>query len=188
MKRILMALMLLASLGASAQSADKLYEEGKALYDAKNYKEAFPKLSKAAEKGHKKAQYRLGRLYDKGNGVQENDSLAFLWYMKSAKQDYAKAQYQVGKCYKNGEGVKKDRKIAVEWFTKAAKQGNADGQLALGKAYMKGKGIEADAAKAKTWLKRAVNNPKDGKEILEELKKEAAAGDDDAKRILEIVG
>lgn len=188
MKKILMALMLLTSLGASAQSADKLYEEGKALYDAKKYTEAFPKLSKAADKGHKKAQYRLGRCYDKGHGAQENDSLAFLWYMKSAKQEYAKAQYQVGKCYKNGEGVQKDRKKAVEWFNKAAKQGNADAQLALGKAYLKGKGVEADTGKAKTWLKRAVNNPKDGKEILEELKKEAASGDEDAKRILEIVG
>lgn len=188
MRKLLTALLLMVSIGAGAQSADKLYEEGKKLYDAKNYAEAFPKLKAAAEKGHKKAQYRMGRCYDKGNGVEENDKLGFEWYMKSAQQGFAKAQYQVGKCYKNGEGVKKDRQAAFTWFEKAAKQDNADAELALGKAYLKGKGVAADEKKAKTWLKRAVTHEKDGKQILEELRQEAAAGDADAKVILKLVG
>ena len=66
MKTFLLALMLLVGLGANAQSADKLYEEGKKLYDQELYKEAVPKLQAAADKGHRKAQYRLGRCYDKG--------------------------------------------------------------------------------------------------------------------------
>ena len=180
--------MLIVSMGAGAQSADKLYEQGKKLYDEKNYTEAFPKLKTAAEKGHKKAQYRLGRCYDKGNGVKEDEKTAFTWYMKSAQQGFAKAQYQVGKSYKNGEGVEKDRKKAVEWFTKAAKQDNAEAELALGKAYLKGKGIGADKAKARTWIKRAVSNEKGGKELLDELRKEKAEGDEDAKEILALIG
>jgi hypothetical protein len=173
---------------ASAQSADKLYQEGKKLYDEKNYAAAFPKLKAAAEKGHKTAQYRLGRCYDKGRGTQENDQLAFQWYEKSANQGFAKAQYQLGDCYRDGDGVKKDRKKAVELFKKAAAQGNADAELALGKAYLKGKGIEADQAQAKKWLARAVKNEKGGKEILAELRQEAADGDEDAKRILTLIG
>ena len=130
----LMTLLLMCLIGitASAQSAEKLYNDGKELYDAKRYEAAFPKLKAAAEKGHKKAQYRLGRCYDKGNGVEESNTLAFEWYLKSAEQGYAKAQYQVGKSYKNGEGVDKDIFKAVEYFTKAAKQDNGDAQLALG--------------------------------------------------------
>ena len=69
---------------ASAQSAEKLYQQGKALYDAKKYVEAVPKLQAAAEKGHKKAQYRLGYCYDKGRGVKEDDKKAFSWYSKRA--------------------------------------------------------------------------------------------------------
>ena len=46
-------LMTVVSMSAFAQSADKLYDEGKKLYDAKKYAEAFPKLKPAAEKGHK---------------------------------------------------------------------------------------------------------------------------------------
>ncbi|MBO4720894.1 MAG: sel1 repeat family protein [Prevotella sp.] len=172
----------------SAQSADKLYSEGKALYDAKNYKAAVPKLKAAAEKGHKKAQYRLGRCYDKGHGVTQNDAQAFQWYSKSAAQEYAKAQYAVGKCYKDGKGVEKDRTKAVSWFSKAAKQDNADGQFALGKSYLKGKGIAADEKKAKSWITKAVNNPKGGADILAKIRKDVADGDEDAKRILKLIG
>ena len=70
-------LALLLCLTAGAQSAEKLYTEGKALYDAKNYTKAIEKLKVAAEKGHKKAQYRLGFCYDKGKGVKEDDAKAF---------------------------------------------------------------------------------------------------------------
>lgn len=188
MRKLLFLLLTAFSLNSSAQSADKLYEEGKQLYDKENYTAAFPKLKAAAEKGHKKAQYRLGRCYDKGRGTTENDKLAFEWYEKSAKQGYAKAQYQVGDCYKDGDGVAKDRKKAVEWFKKAAAQENAEAEFALGKAYLKGKGIAADKAQAKKWITRAVNNEKGGKEILEELRKEAADGDEDAKAILTLIG
>ena len=189
MKKLLFfMLMTLMSLTASAQSADKLYEEGKKLYDAKNYTEAFPKLKAAAEKGHKKAQYRLGRCYDKGRGTTENDQLAFQWYQKSADQGYAKAQYELGKCYKDGDGVAKDKKKAFELFKKAAAQENADAEFALGKCYIKGKGVAADKAQAKKWLKRAVSNEKGGKEILADLRKEATEGDEDAKAILSLIG
>lgn len=189
MRRPLITLLLTAlCLTAAAQSAEKLYQEGKQLYDAENYTAAFPKLKAAAEKGHKKAQYRLGRCYDKGRGTKEDDKQAVAWYEKSAKQDYAKAVYQLGKCYKDGEGVEKDKKRAFQLFLQAAKQENADGQYAVGKAYFKGKGVAADKAQAKKWLLRAVRNEKGGKEILQDLRTEAGEGDEDAKAMLALIG
>lgn len=182
-----MILLLAISTAASAQSAERLYNEGKSLYDRERYAEAVPKLNASAEKGHKKAQYRLGRCYDKGLGVKEDDQAAFSWYMKAAAQGHAKAQYQVGKCYKSGEGVAKDRVKAFQYFTLAAKQDNGKAQLALGKCYLKGKGVAADKAKAAAWFKKAVKDEQDGKEILLELRQEAAAGDEDAKTILQMV-
>lgn len=176
------------SMAAMSQSSDKLYAEGKKLYDAKNYVAAFPKLKAAAEKGHKKAQYRLGRCYDKGNGTAENDQLAVQWYEKSASQGYAKAQYQLGKCYKDGEGVPKDKAKAFELFMKAAKQENADGEYAVGKAYFKGKGVAADKTQARKWLLRAVKNEKGGDEVLADLRKDAADGEEDAKAMLALIG
>ena len=143
--------MLTLSIGASAQSADKLYDEGKKLYDQEQYKEAVPKLQAAADKGHKKAQYRLGRCYDKGYGVKENDQKAFELYQKSAKQDYAKAMFQLGKCY------------------------------------MKGKGVTANQEEARKWIKRAISDEKHGDEILKDLRKAKADGEE-ATRILTLIG
>jgi len=135
----------------SAQSADKLYEEGKKLYDAEQYDKAVPKLQAAADKGHKKAQYRLGRCYDKGYGVKEDNKKAFEFYQKSAKQEYAKAMYHLGRCY------------------------------------LKGKGVAANEDEARKWLKRAVNNEKHGDDILKDLRKTKADGEE-AARILTILG
>ncbi len=115
------AMMLLGNMTLSAQNADKLYEEGKALYDAKKYELAFQKLMPAAEKGHKKAQYRIGRCFDKGNGVEESNKKAFAWYQKSAEQGYAKAQLQLGRCYMKGKGTTADQNKAKTWLKRAIK-------------------------------------------------------------------
>jgi len=186
-KSLALLFALIVCFAANAQNAEKLYRSGKDLYDAKKYAEAVPKLKAAAEKGHKKAQYRLGRCYDKGHGVTESDAIAFQWYSKSAAQDYAKAQYQLGKSYKNGEGTAKDIKKAFSYFYKSAQQDYAKAQYALGKCYMKGKGVVADQKKATYWLKKSVKNIKNGSEILAKIKQEAAAGDEDAKKILTLI-
>jgi len=187
MKHLLTLLSFFICMTAGAQNADKLYKEGKALYDAEKYTEALPLLRAAAEKGHKKAQYRIGRCYDKGYGVEEDNTLAFQWYAKSAAQDYHKAQYHLGRCYYKGKGTAKDRDKAVVWFRKAAAQDNADAQLALGKCYLKGNGVPADKKKATAWVKKAVKNPDGGDEVLEELRRDAADGDEDAKALLALL-
>ena len=178
---------ILLSTSAIAQGTESLYRQGKSLYDAKNYKQAFPKLKAAAEKGHKKAQYRVGLCYDKGRGVAEDDAQAVAWYQKSAAQDYAKAQYQLGKCYKNGEGIAKDEKKAADLFMKAARQENADGMYQLAKCYLTGTGVAKDEAKARSWVRKAVKDEEDGDEIRADIQKDAANGKTTAKRLLEMI-
>ena len=75
-KLFLLSFLMLFSMTMSAQSAEKLYEEGKKLFDAEKYEQAVPMLQAAADKGHKKAQYRLGRCYDKGYSVKEDKKKA----------------------------------------------------------------------------------------------------------------
>ncbi|MDO4738553.1 MAG: tetratricopeptide repeat protein [Bacteroidales bacterium] len=189
MKQVLFTLiMMLCTTLTWAQNAEKLYNEGKSLYDAKKYEAAIEKLRPAAEKGHKKAQYRLGRCYDKGNGVEEDHQMAFYWYSKGAEQNHAKSLYQLGKCHYKGKGTPVNYTKAVQYYTKAANQGNANGRFGLGKCYMKGKGVKADLEKAKSLFQKAVKDEKDGPEILQELKEEASFGDDDAKAILKMIG
>ena len=49
--------------------------------------------TKAANQGYAKAQYYLGKAYDKGEGVAKNDSEAMKWYQKTVKNNYPQAAY-----------------------------------------------------------------------------------------------
>ena len=118
-KLITIILALVLSVAAGAQNAKTLYEEGKAFYDAEQYDKAVPKLRAAADKGHRKAQYRLGMCYKEGYSVQKDRKKAVELFMKSAKQDYAKAQFQLAKAYLKGKGVPADQAKAKTWLKKA---------------------------------------------------------------------
>ena len=119
---ILLFVSLFVAIVCMAQSADKLYEEGKRLYDEKKYEQAFPLLQKAAAKGLKKAQYRLARCYDKGNGVEEDNKQAFVWYEKAAQQFHAKSEYQLARYYLKGKGgITPDRDKATKYLKRAVK-------------------------------------------------------------------
>lgn len=188
-KRISTTLLcLLIALFAAAQSTEKLYREGKALYDQKQYEKAVAKLKPAADKGHDKAQYRLARCYEKGQGVEEDEAKAYALYLKSAQQGNDKAQYRLGRCYKKGNGTQKSYQKAALWFGKSAQQDNADAQYALAKCYLKGQGVNVDSNKAKSLLKKATSDAKHGKEILAEIREDANAGDETAKTMLTLLG
>jgi len=109
----------LLSITAMAQSADRLYEQGKDLYDREKYKEALAKLQPAADKGHKKAQYRLGRMYQKGRGVPKDHAKAVSYYEKAAAQGHTKSIYRLGMCYFEAKGVPEDKAKAKQLILKA---------------------------------------------------------------------
>ena len=131
MVRLLFILMMALApmMAASAQDAKEIYKQAKALYDAKNYEQAVPLLRTAAEKGNKKAQYRLGRCYEKGKGVQKDLNMAFSLYTKGAAQNHAKSQYALGRCYLRGKGVQADKALAKKWFIKAFKNPKGGSEL-----------------------------------------------------------
>ena len=63
MKRFFLAAVdVVTCLVAGAQNADKLYKDGKKLYEAKNYTAAFPKLKAAAEKGTQEGAVSIGTM------------------------------------------------------------------------------------------------------------------------------
>ena len=152
MKKLLTILIALTvALTVGAQNADKLYKEAKALLDAKNYTEAVPKLQQAADKGHKKAQYRLGKCYKEGWGVEKDRKKATQYYALSARQGYAKAQYQLGKAYLKGKGVPADEQQAKSWLTKAVKD-DKHGKEILDKMRAEAASGDADAKKMLTLI------------------------------------
>jgi TIR domain-containing protein/Sel1 repeat-containing protein len=97
-------------------------------YKDENYDQVVQWYRKAAEQGHAGAQYSLGRMYDLGWGVAEDNHQAVQWYRKAAEQGHAGAQYNLGMMYDRGWGMAKDAIQAVQWYRKAAKQGYAMAQ------------------------------------------------------------
>ena len=77
-----------------------------------------------AEKGYAKAQYNLGVMHDKGQGVLQDYKEAFRWYKLAAEQGYATAQYNLGNMYDKGQGVLQDNSIAHMWYNIGAANGN----------------------------------------------------------------
>jgi TPR repeat protein len=71
-------------------------------------------------------------MYDKGEGVPEDDAEAVKWYRLAGEQGNASAQTNLGFMYDKGYGVPKDDAEAVRWYRLAAEQGYASAQFNLG--------------------------------------------------------
>jgi TPR repeat protein len=98
--------------------ADKAYIRG-------NYDKAVADIQFLANGGEPRAQYDLGLMYDKGQGVPQSDSEARRWYERAAEQGEPRAQYNLGLMYLNGQGVAPDLPKAYSWISLSASQGNA---------------------------------------------------------------
>ena len=75
---------------------------------------------KTADEGNAIAQYNLGLMYAKGEGVDQNDAEALKWFRLAAEQGSAVAQYNLGIMYRDGRGIPQDYVQAYVWFSLAA--------------------------------------------------------------------
>ncbi len=104
-----------------------------------NLDEAVKWYRKAADQGYAPAQFNLGWMYDRGEGVPQDYAEAVKWYRKAADQGLSIAQFYLGTMYDKGEGVPQDYAEAVRWYRKAADQDVQDAQFNLGAMYENGK-------------------------------------------------
>ena len=65
------------------------------------------------------AQYNLGAMYSKGEGIPQDYAEALKWYRLAAAQGHAKAQYNLGAMYGKGRGIPQDYIQALKWLTLA---------------------------------------------------------------------
>jgi TPR repeat protein len=75
---------------------------------------AYQLYSKAIEKGHRDAIYRLGIAYHYGRGVYMDTTEAIDCYIKPAELVNNESQYMLGKLYQAGELVGKDTLKTLE--------------------------------------------------------------------------
>src|SRR5215510_5509426 len=112
-------------------------------------------LKKRAAQGEVEAQFTLGVLYSKGEGVPQDEAEALKWFRLAATQGHARAQLNLGLLYATGEGVPQDEAEALRWFHLAAAQGEAGAQFNLGVLYYTGEGVPQDDVQAYKWFQLA---------------------------------
>jgi len=88
-RRIIVAATLLIAFMATAR-AD--FQDGFAAADRGDYATALREWRPLAEQGDASAQYNLGLMYDKGQGVPQDYVQAHLWYNLAAAQGTEKAR------------------------------------------------------------------------------------------------
>ena len=126
-------------------------EDAEGAYGRGDYATALKLWTPLADHGNAFAQVRLGVMYEKGQGVPQDDAEAVKWYRLAADQGDATGQVRLGLAYVTGRGVPQDDAEAVKWYRLAADQGDATGQVRLGLAYVTGKGVPRDDAEAVKW-------------------------------------
>jgi TPR repeat protein len=153
LKRALAAAILVLSFAVPVAAGS--LEDGRAAYEHRDFAIAERLFRPLAEHGNAIAQYNLGVMYYKGDGVPQSYPDAVFWYRHAAWQGDASAQLSLGLMYYNGQGTLQSYAEALTWFRKAADQGSAQAQINLGAIYANGQGVPQDYIHAHMWLSLA---------------------------------
>lgn len=144
--------------------------------------EAVGALKYAADQGNHAAQWKLGRMYQTGDGVKKDPAAAFEMYKQVADgyaearpgspdwQFTADAMVALGRYYRMGvpeAGIAADEAEALTLFTTAATYfGHADAQYELARLYLDGGNTQGEIIKAARMLKTAADSGHAGAELL----------------------
>jgi anti-anti-sigma factor len=109
----------------------------------------------AADAGRAESQYRLGRCYENGLGVEQSFEAAAHWFGRAAAQNHMEAQYALAHCFAYGMGVAKDYRESLRLYREAAERGHVEAAYFLGMSYDFGIGVPSDREEALQWYKEA---------------------------------
>jgi localization factor PodJL len=142
------------TLEAAAQSGDPVAQYQLALQrlSGGRTQDGIVLLRSAADRGLAMAQYRMAKLYERGEGVTANLTMARQWTERAAASGNRRAMHDLGVYFARGEGAPLDEGAAFRWFRQAAELGVADSQYNLGVLYQQGRGVGASPSEALFWF------------------------------------
>lgn len=167
---------------SSQKGAEDAFRAGTRLYYAGDRKAAIEQLRKAAENGHPIAQWKLGKIYQNGDGVPANDAKAFEFYREVVDNHsdeargtpqaafVASAFVALGSYYLKGidnTAVRPNVARARELYTYAASIfGDGEAQYNLGRLYLDPNSTDRDPRQAARWLTVAAKKGHAGAQAL----------------------
>jgi len=160
----------------------KLIDDAIKNYHYGEFKFAQSKFLKLAQQNNPLAYYYLGKMYERGDGVDVDESIALNyyviaaradvkdvrqrlaqlqgagdsvvldWYLESAWDGDVESQYNLGYIYETGLGASIDENRAFQWYREAAHQGHAEAKLRIGFMFYSGAGIDRDVLSGRKWI------------------------------------
>ncbi len=110
---------------------DDEFDQGVTAFQSRDYESAWFHFWGLARMGDREAQFNLGQMYRRGEGVPRDLVQARRWYEAAAAQGFDEAQYQLGVVWETGNGVPADLMEARQWYARAARAGHERAQEAL---------------------------------------------------------
>ena len=110
-------------------------------------------IKSSAEQGDAEAQFILGFMYLRGEGVFKSKKQAYQWFTKAAEKGNAEAQLKLGAMYFTED--EPDLKQAFYWITKASEQGLPLAQQLLGNMYFSGTGVPENDKQGLHWMTKS---------------------------------
>lgn len=149
----------------------EMFQFGFNAYKKGDKREAVEAYRYAAENGQIGAQWKLGRMYAEGDGVDRDDYEAYKVFSAIAEMDVAPgspeesyvsdALVALGRYLKRGipgTPVKADPDASQQYFMRAAAgYGNAEAQFEIGRQFLRGEGVKESARQAGRWLQLAAD-------------------------------
>lgn len=111
------------------------FNDGVVAYLMGQYDKAYSTMRSLAESSeHAYAQYYVGMMHLKGQGVDQDYKEAGNWFRKASEQRIPQAQYKLGTLYMSGQGLPRDYEFAYSWFRVGAVHGHKKSISALPEA------------------------------------------------------
>ena len=182
--KIIFPLILSIFFTASLSHAD--FQKGLAAYKNKDYAIAIAEWEPLAQKGYAGAAFKLGKIYQLGQGVPQDYGKAIKWFERAGKGRYGAkknswrgaAYYTLGLMHLKGEGVPKNKRKAVSLFKKSSRAGASDtwtglATYNLGLMTLKGEGgLRKNQKDAEYWFKKsAKRGNKEAQQALDAAQK-----------------
>ncbi|MFC6198983.1 peptidoglycan-binding protein [Ponticaulis profundi] len=140
---------------AEAPAEITQYRNGIAALESGDIARGASLVMQAADADLAIAQYRLAKLFERGQGVPKDLAQSRIWTQRAANGGNVKAMHDLAVFYAEGEGGQQSYAGAAQWFRKAADHGLVDSQYNLGVLYEQGLGVDANPSEALYWYRVA---------------------------------
>lgn len=125
---------------AEKGDVSKQLELAQKYWEHEKYDESFKWYERASAQDNVEGICRLGICYQKGYGVEKDETRAFQLFLKSSEMGSLEAQFQLAEAYHFGKGILRDDKKAMDLYYKTAQKGHSISEFMVGLYYMHNRG------------------------------------------------